>query len=293
MTPAKLHHTVPRFYLAGFARGNNVTTVDLATSRSFGQSIFNASAENNFYTVDSDAGPDVFEKALSAVEADTAKVFQSIQAGTWPLSQLEREQLAYFLAVQAVRGRHHRHTMNANATDVVRHAIASGGVSGVRAMLGEKADGLTDEEVAKSFDLATTPGRFELRFAPEAHVEQIAELADDLEAFLSMRPWQLVRFDRPALLTSDRPVSLVRDAENIWMTGGFATAMGVTFPIDRETGLIMGEITRAGAEDASFDSLRTGTPAHRDLLNRQSVGNAHEQVHHHPDDANLFGDLLR
>lgn len=278
---------MPRFYLAGFAQGKIVTTVSLATSASFRQTILNASAENNFYTVDNDDDPDAFEKALSTVEAGTARVFETIRTGGWPLPEHEREQLAYFLAVQALRGRHHRKMMNSAATDLIRHAIASGGIDAFRAALGDNADELSDEEIERGFELATTPGRFRVQFPAEAHVEQIGELADDVEPSLSMRRWNLVRFDEPALLTSDRPVALVHDATDPWMTAGYATAIGVTFPIDRSTGLIMGEVV----QDVT-DMVTAGTPLHRDLLNTQSVRNAHEQVFHHPDDSDLFRNLF-
>jgi len=284
MAPAKLHHTVPRFYLAGFADGKLITTVRVADRTSFPQSVSTASAENGFYAVDSEDGPDSFEKALSALESDAATVLASARDGLWPLPDEDRYVVAYFLAVQALRGRSHRQMMDENATNLIRHAVATAGEEAFRARLGDDAEGLTSAQLEEAFLIATTAGRFRVRFPAEAHIQQIAELADDVAGMLSIRPWNLVRFSDPAFLTSDRPVGLVRDSEMAWLPPGYATAVGVTFPVDRFTGLIMGPPEPSAAK-GSMDISMEGSKRHQELVNAHALGNAHEQIYHHPDDS--------
>ncbi len=84
---ARRHHTVPRFYLRGFAEQERIATVRLPGDQRSAQSINDASVAKDFYAVagheDSD---DVIEKSLSDVEGGTAEVFRTIANGTWPLS---------------------------------------------------------------------------------------------------------------------------------------------------------------------------------------------------------------
>jgi Protein of unknown function (DUF4238) len=50
---AKLHHTVPRFYLHSFANdAERITTVRLPGDRRYTQGIGSAAATNHFYSID-------------------------------------------------------------------------------------------------------------------------------------------------------------------------------------------------------------------------------------------------
>ena len=112
MSTAKRHHTVPQFYLRGFADDQRIATVRLPGNDRFVQSVRKAASETNFYSVDGHPdGPDVFEKLLSDLEGGASSVFEIIQDGKWPLEAEERTTLAHFIALQAVRGPDHRHNM--------------------------------------------------------------------------------------------------------------------------------------------------------------------------------------
>ena len=79
---AKRHHTVPQFYLRGFAKNEQVATVGLPGDRSFLQSVGNATVANNFYALEGhQEGSDVIEKALAEIETATAAIFRKITAG--------------------------------------------------------------------------------------------------------------------------------------------------------------------------------------------------------------------
>jgi hypothetical protein len=53
--PARRHHTVPQFYLRGFADGDTLRTVALPGRRRYRQSVRNASVATNIYALPSTA----------------------------------------------------------------------------------------------------------------------------------------------------------------------------------------------------------------------------------------------
>jgi hypothetical protein len=119
---AKLHHTVPRFYLHSFANdAERITTVRLPGDRRYTQGIGSAAATNHFYSIDGHPlGPDAFEKALSQLEGNAESVLHAIGNGDWPLSEEQRGTLGTFMAVQYVREPDHRRSMEYLAAQMTR-----------------------------------------------------------------------------------------------------------------------------------------------------------------------------
>jgi hypothetical protein len=114
---ARRHHTVPQFYLRGFAKVEQVTTVRLPGDQRFTQSVGDASVAKDYYSLD---GDDILEKALSEIEGSTATVFNAINEGTWPLEYEDRMTVAYFVALQATRVLAQRRTMDHVARQMLR-----------------------------------------------------------------------------------------------------------------------------------------------------------------------------
>lgn len=99
---SRKHHTVPQFYLKGFATGSRqIGTVQLPGTKRFVQSTSKASAHTDFYAVPGhEEGPDAFEKGLSRMEGEAARLIRRItEEHVWPLSPEDRELLAAFLTV--------------------------------------------------------------------------------------------------------------------------------------------------------------------------------------------------
>lgn len=119
---AKLHHTVPQFYLRGFANdAAGITTVRLPGDKRYTSRIKKTAAINRFYSIDGHPdGADAFEKALSVLEGDTASVLRTIGEGDWPLSEEDRLTLATYMAVQYLRGPDHRRTLEYLAAQMTR-----------------------------------------------------------------------------------------------------------------------------------------------------------------------------
>lgn len=293
---AKLHHTVPQFYLRGFATDiERITTVRLPGDKRYTSRIRNTAATNRFYSIDGHPdGADVFEKALSQLEGDAASVIRAIDGGTWPLSEEQREILTTFMAVQHLRGPDHRRTIEYLAAQMTRLQVQVTGRDNVKQWV-EKRYGVEvdDDEAETLWQQATQPSGPPITIAPIAHIEQIIDGAGGLLPYIVSRPWKLVRFKRRSLITCDSPVALVPDPnEEPWRGVGFAMAWGITFPLTRKLGLIMSSVepliefdypvqkVRAG----DMDTVEAGTTATEKFINESTVGSASEFVYHHPDD---------
>lgn len=297
---AKLHHTVPQFYLRGFAdAAERIITVRLPGDRRYTQVIKKTAATNRFYSIDGHPqGSDVFEKALSDMEGDAASVLHAIEGGAWPLSEEQRGALATFTAVQHVRGPDHRRTMGYLAATMTRLEVQVTGRENiqhwVRQRYGIEVD---DDEAEMVWQQATRPGGPPITISPIAHIEQMVHSAFELLPYIVGRPWTLVRFRRRSLLTCDSPVALMPDPNDEPGRGvGFLTALAITFPLTRRLGLLMGDVrplaeakipverVRAG----EGDGVESGTTALANLFNDATVHSASEYVYHHPDDESVL-----
>lgn len=240
---AKLHHTVPRFYLGGFANGaERITTVRLPGDKRYTSVLKNTAATNRFYSIDGHPdGADVFEKALSVLERDAASVLRVIDGGAWPLSEEQREMLCTFMAVQYLRGPDHRRTLEYLASQTTRLEVQFTGREKVKQWVQERYGvEVDDDEAEVLWQQATKPSGPPINIAPIAHIEQIIDGAGELLPYIISRKWKLVRFERRSLVTSDSPVALVPAEHAEPRQGvGFAPAWGITFPLTRKLGLIM------------------------------------------------------
>lgn len=298
MSVAKRHHTVPQFYLRGFSEADQVGTVRLPGDRRFLQSVRKAASETGFYNIENHPdGTDAFEKILSGIEGQAAAVVLKIDQGIWPLEQPDRDCLAYYVALQAVRGPEQRRNMEFIAAQFARLEVGHGGranvANWVRANYGVSID---DEQAEEMWKQATQPGGPPIRIRPEAHIEQMGHLVDELFPYLAGRPWTLVRFVRRSLVTSDTPVGLVPHPDDEpWSGVGFMTAWAITLPLTRKLGLLMSdpmpvieagvkvEVTRAG----KLDRAQTGTVKLERMFNDVTIRSASQWLYHHPDDASV------
>lgn len=291
---ARRHHTVPPFYLRGFAEQERIATVRLPGDKRFAQSINDASVAKNFYAVPGhEDGDDVIEKSLSEVEGATAQVFEAIAKGRWPLSFDDRMALGYFVALQASRVPVQRRTMDHIARQMLRLEIGAGGKLGLRRRLEQQGREVTDELVETLWQQATRPEGPPIERTKVEHIKQMIEVAAELHKYVVGRPWTLVHFDRRSLITSDAPVSLVRDPQDEPGTGvGYMTAWGITFPVTRKLGLLMSspeplielKMPVEKTHEGAADTTQLGTTQLERFFNQQTVANASEWLYHHPED---------
>lgn len=293
-TIARRHHTVPRFYLQGFARDDRIATVRLPGDRRFIQSVRDATVINNFYSVRGhDDGEDVVEKALSDLEGAAAAVVAAIKRGTWPLPLEHRMTLGHYVALQATRVPVQRRTMDFLARQVLRIQIGAGGKAALRRRLEQEGEVVSKERLESIWAVATGPEGPPVQTAQTVHIQQMLEMASELVRYVVGRPWLLVRFHRRSLITSDAPVGLVPAPENEpWQGVGFLTAWGLTFPLTRKLGLLMSSPDPIIARGMQVQEVHRGradmveqeTTMLERFFNLHTTANASEWLFHHPND---------
>jgi hypothetical protein len=303
MSVAKRHHTLPQFYLRGFSGNDQLATVRLPGEKRFVQSIRKAAAEMNFYALDGhEDGPDAFEKLLSSIEGETGHVFGLIADGVWPLDPEDRGTLAFFIALQAVRGPEQRRNMEHLAAQVARLEIGYGGRANVADWVQRnRGISVSEEQAEKIWHEATRPEGPPIRIQPTAHIEQMARLSEALLPYILGRPWTLVRFDKRSLVTCDTPVGLVPHVDDEpWSGVGFMTAWGITYPLTRKLGLLMADpmvlaetgVTVDRVHAGNFDRTEAGTTRMEKFFNHFTIGSASLWVYHHPEDGRFLPDTL-
>lgn len=291
---ARRHHTVPRFYLSGFAEHTRIATVRLPGDQRFVQSINDASVAKDFYAVAGhEDGDDAIEKSLSEVEGVAAEVFQTIAAGTWPLSLDDRMVLGSFIALQATRVPVQRRTMDHLARQLLRLQVGAGGKPGLRRRLKQQGAEVTDELVELVWEQATRREGPPVERSKFEHIKQMIELAGKLHKYIVGRPWTLVQFNRRSLITSDAPVGLVQDVRDEASMGvGYMTAWAITFPLTRKFGLLMSSpepVIASGTpvekvHHGAADMRMSGTTTLQRFFNEYTAANASEWLFHHPKD---------
>lgn len=284
----KRHHTVPRFYLRRFADGTRLSAVNVETGVRHSTNVLDATAESNFYTVpDHPTDPTYFESALSATEGAAAGLYRKITRGEWPLTQPDRVAFAEFMTLQFLRVQGQRKQM---------HKVIE---SRLRA-LGES----DPEELRRILSLRGAPVGVDIAaedlpalVSSAVHVRQIELLLPRLKNFLLERPWELIGFDAPSLLTSDEPLTPLPDPRQLQSVGlGLENSWALLFPLSREAAILMfRDSARARADETSaevmrglFDLSRPGDIASSHLFNTNTVMHAHRFVFHHPLDAHLL-----
>ncbi|SJN12085.1 hypothetical protein FM113_13835 [Leucobacter sp. 7(1)] len=284
----KRHHTVPKFYLEGFAGGKMLHAVNIRDGSEHNANVVNATAESHFYRVqDHPTDPGAFEAALSEAEGVATGILRSISEGSWPLSVSDRYAFAQFMTLQFLRVQSHRRQMH--------HAIA--------AILRELA---TDDpaELERILSLPGAPegvdfanGEVPALVSSAVHIRQISTLVPALVGHLLDRPWELVKFDQPSLITSDEPLTPIpnpRESQNVGL--GLENSWALLFPLTRELALVMFRtpiplrLTPVDQEvvEGHFDFSREGDPVSLQAFNVNTVMHAFRFVFHHPADAHLM-----
>lgn len=286
----KRHHTVPKFHLRGFAAETRLEAVNVQTGVRHSTNVSDATAESNFYTVPEYLpDPTYFESALSKTEASAAALYRKIVSGVWPLERLDRAAFAEFMTLQFLRVQSHRIQMH-NVIAAELRAIAESKPDEFRRILGLPGAPVGIDLVSRDLPLLVTSA---------VHVRQIDVLLPQLVGHLLRRPWEVVRFDKPSLLTSDEPLTPLPNPKEQQDVGlGLENSWVLVFPLTREIAILMfRDPMRSIIDDTAesivhgdFDFSRIGDGESSRLFNMNTVMHAHRFVFHHPDDRHLLPD---
>lgn len=289
------HHTVPEFYLKGFANeAGRIRRTSLSEpERPHIISIGDATVQTDFYMVEDKDGTfdDRVEKALDKVENESAIGFRALLGGQqWPLTGETRASVAAWVALQHLRGPSQRQMINDIADSLFKLQVMVGGRKGIQEALDDsRAEPANAQEVDDVFAKYTAPDSFRIEMSPNEHIKMMLEHLEGFAFSMYCRPWSIIGYERKTLATCDHPVVLVPTDDSGFLGVGALTAGGIYVPLDRRTALVMGDLpddpgnVKAGADDVRFG----GNAALANWLNRMLISNAREAIFTHPDDANL------
>jgi len=297
------HHTVPRFYLRGFANAADQVTLVARDdpTQSFRRAVRMAASEVGFYRIETGDlaweedklgyDPENVEAALSQLEGAIAPVVRTLTEGRSDDFDDEHwYRIVQFTALQTVRGHRWRNDLTALATLSVRTQILAN-LDDERAAqwLDDQGEPNGPEEVAAVRTMMAEEW-FPRIVAPQAvMVQESLKMAlgnpdtDDrgLAQYLIGKKPELILPRETAVLTSDEPICW-------WSPGdapiGYATAQVVWVPLSPKLILQFRE--------PAFDLSQHGLPDYRirsnhDPLavevNRRVASQAERWIIHHPD----------
>lgn len=313
MEVSKRHHTVPNFYLKGFASADKrprIGAASLDDGRRLVVPTSDATVRKNFYSLDGHPdGSDVFEKELSNLEGDASAVIKKAVAGAWPLTREDREILGTFLAFQFLRGPDTRTSLDQISTTLLSKVISQLGADGIRDTLAKSGGKpVTDDIVRRLLEQASQPDGLTAKTTSAGHINHMLELVPELVRYFVGRPWVLIRFSSRKLLTCDTPVALVPNPEfeDVYSGVGLMNAWGITVPLTREVGLLLANPMALAEEDpqkpleklledvisGKFDHEQNPSTKMAHFFNNHTIANARRWIFHHPDDAALLPDDL-
>jgi uncharacterized protein DUF4238 len=279
MAKPRRHHQVPQFYLRGFADAyERVKVVRFGEKpRSFVAGIKNVAVEADFYQVDwLDSDREALaEQLIGQVEQEAAEPLRLLAQQHVELSSEQRYAVAAWVVLQYVRGRGKRVDSVGLQKVMLRTNLALGGKRRMASQLGIENSAEVNalwERVVVRGELADPPS------ARRNHIRTMFDAVAEVAAVYAQAQWQVVKFQRRRLFTSDQPVCLwshPSDDSGI----GLLTADLVSIPLDRRAGL------------AIFPKIQSGTasvsPATTQQYRSFSINTwltAEEFVILHPDD---------
>jgi hypothetical protein len=277
------HHTVPRFYLNRFADDTrHVMRVALPGDKRRSISTTDAAVVKDFYLVQAPDGTwsDAVEDMLADLESRAAPAFQNlVDHRRWPIDRQARETISSWAAAQYLRTTAARQVGDDLTNFVLKLAIVTGGRRAMRDALEQiEQRAVDDEDVDEAWALMTRFQDYKIQAHQNFHIETILRLLPPTAASFQARGWNIVRFTRKTLITTDAPVvPLNPPGSGHHGPVGLATAAGLLLPLDRHAALIMGQ-------PHATDEETPGTAALARTFNQILAANAHRCVFHHPDD---------
>ena len=212
MSEPRKHHIVPQLYQRGFARQQGKGWYAVVLDRETGEArppsnVRDIFAERDYNTVLDAAGNRDFraEQLLAEhVEAASARGLDALRAGAFPLSEIDRQQVAIFMSAQLTRGRVIRDNLTDALSEVMSMALSvatqNASDEHFRSVLGHP---LTADERER---LVHNRKHMTIRPTNAAILRPMLASIADVAELLLMRNWTLVVFPEPCLFTGGHPV---------------------------------------------------------------------------------------
>lgn len=285
-TDAVRHHVVSRFLLERFADPAGLVQVlhrrDL--SPAFVATPDNILVHKNFYTADTNHGPDTAIEALLAdhIEGPAARAIRRVVDERRPFRMAGlRSRMSMFFATQCCRGEWMRDAVNKMMIEDFRAVTRAITPESYREWHREVEGSEPDEdEVRKIINFAQNENRYRVQLTSEAngHLEMMLKTALDLVPYFHYRNWLLLEFDEPILVTGDEPVAVVgRSTLPGSAPIGIGTADEVVMALDSRHALVMVH-PKIQAEERRY----AGTVEMAAVVNANVAYGCHRFVVHRP-----------
>ncbi|MGF9760885.1 DUF4238 domain-containing protein [Microvirga sp. 0TCS3.31] len=240
-------HLVPASYLARWSVDDRVRVTEVDTRRSYIARPERVGLETDFYRLKADdldaddLPPLALEVLLSKIEGKAKQGIDELLAEGAP-SPEHGAFLAWFIALQATRGRAFRASMRAQSHEISKLQYKDLDEAGVKRLIQQNRGEATDAEVAAGMDSITKILSDEWTIVPQdaALAAMAAQIAGELVSVLLLQRRWLV-YDTPAVLvTCDEPVVALAgpDGER-GESGGFGDAPVILFPLSPTKLLVM------------------------------------------------------
>ncbi|MDD2817882.1 MAG: DUF4238 domain-containing protein [Candidatus Nanopelagicales bacterium] len=278
------HHTVSKFYLAGFANeSRQLSQVHLPGHHTHLNSVVNATVDTDFYSVRAEDGSldDTMERAFGELEGPAAGVLQRGVDSLWPLPSEEKATLASWIALQYMRGPALRRTQNQLMAQMHQMIVLMAGRPALRqAIEAHEGRAISDARLEWEWNDLTQGGGPTLEPDAFFHARTIGETLPWLTDLVFQSQWMLVTFQRRNLFTCDHPVSLVAPSDLPSFLGvGLATAEAYLLPLSRKLGLVV------MPHEHGADVQVGGTTNLWRVFVDHTLENARGYLFHHPEDS--------
>lgn len=291
MNNPERQHTVPKFYLRGFAQHDKIRVIDLQKNSIYLSSVNKASIIKNFYTIDQGTDKFAFEKALGNVEAAAAQAFNSVKMGSWPLSLEDRVSLAVFMAISLLRGITFRNFLSQADgffTKLITEDSSDHSITSYLNNIG--SDSLSEDTISTIRNTIADEGDLGIIDA-NRHLTHIPNLAVRLAFNILERNWALATSTDRNFLTGDTPLISTRNTKAGLELCGVLHAENIAFPISRNQAIFTGPVTNPTlALSSCLDYRFDCDTAFADTLNETVLFSSFDRLYLHPEDEELIPD---
>ena len=264
----KRQHTVPQFFLQGWAYKGQLDAIDKVTGQIQQMSVKNASVVRYFHSPDELEGqddPDFMENQLAGFEGSVAQAIRALPGGAWPPARTQRAATADFVTMMLVR------------SPRIRRIIAEGD-SPVEWSPGSPGDPVVDtlRSLGRS-DEAIGDGAT----ASYQHVTQMPHMFTAIRAHIAKASWLRIDFEDPLLLTGDSPVCLASNFRRPeWF--GDLSASAFAIALSPECAIVLRLQDEGPSGGATDDRQVAGTREDAAIINGWTTEFAERWTFKHP-----------
>lgn len=277
------HHLLPRFYMANFA--NEKLKVG-TKNRLDGESRLNLSPNkiliqrnfDSFINLDMEADGSV-EVLISKIEGMACEVIKRRLTvfQKFPIDNDDSWALSYFAALQLLRGRRMRRTIEILCDFYAKFKFVGLDERNAREFLMTNGIEPTNEEVTKLLDFKEQLPDIFITPSTNDHIQFLLLSISSWASMFRRRPISLVKFDKPILVTSDEPLLFYH--EYGYRKSGIATSEEIHLPISPQHLLIFGA---SGSMNSQF-FLCPSVKFNSKEFNKAMFNNCHELIVFNPD----------